>query len=152
MNTKTIATVGIIAALYAAITILFAPLAYGPLQFRLSEILKPLALHGRKYVLALTIGLFAANLFSPFLGVLELILMPAACLIGGEITYRLRRWPVAALTLYAGIISAGVATMLHVVVGLPWLPTWGLVFIPELILMQVGRPICDRVLRRVQNG
>lgn len=150
MKTRDITTAAVIATLYALLTILVSPIAYGMLQFRISELLKPLALKGRLYILALTIGLVVANLFSPFLGVFELLIMPLACLIGGEITYRLRRWPVLALTLYCLTITAGVATMLHVVAGLPFWITAGFIFIPEFLLMQIGRGVVDSVFRRTQ--
>lgn len=150
MKTRDITTVAVIAALYAALTILVSPIAYGMLQFRVSELLKPLALKGRLYILALTLGLFLANLFSPFLGTLELLLMPLACLVGGEITYRLRKWPVLALTIYSAVITGAVAAMLHVVAGLPFWVTAGFVFIPEFILIQTGRGLVDCVLRRTQ--
>ena len=38
-NIKLIAESAIIAALYAALTWIFAPISYGPIQFRISEIL-----------------------------------------------------------------------------------------------------------------
>ncbi|TMJ06113.1 MAG: QueT transporter family protein, partial [Bacillati bacterium ANGP1] len=38
----TLAEIGVVAALYAAITIVLNPLSYGPLQLRVAEILKPL--------------------------------------------------------------------------------------------------------------
>lgn len=151
MITRDITRISVIAALYVVLTIAVSPLAYGVLQFRISELLKPLALHGKKYVIALTLGLILANLFSPFLGIFELLLMPAACLIGGEITYRLRRWPVVAMTIYSIIISIGVALTLHIMANLPFLPTLAAVWIPEVILMQLGRPIVDSLLRRTEN-
>ena len=65
MKIKTITTVGLISALYVAITIILAPISFGIFQFRVSELLKPIALKGKKYVIALTIGLFLANLCPP---------------------------------------------------------------------------------------
>ncbi|MRR12868.1 QueT transporter family protein, partial [bacterium] len=45
MNTRTIARAGVIAAAYAALTLLVIqnPLGYGPVQFRLSEALTVVA-------------------------------------------------------------------------------------------------------------
>jgi uncharacterized membrane protein len=37
-----VAVAGIVGALYVVLSLLVAPLAYGPLQFRLGEVLKPL--------------------------------------------------------------------------------------------------------------
>ena len=56
---------GIIAATYAALTIAISPLAYGPIQFRFSEIMVLLCFFNKKHTIGLTIGCFLANLFSP---------------------------------------------------------------------------------------
>ena len=54
----------IVAALYAAITILTAPLSYGLVQFRLSEALVVLCAFEPILGVGITIGCFLANLFS----------------------------------------------------------------------------------------
>ena len=55
----------IIAALYAILTIVLSPIAYGAIQFRFSEILVLLCFFNRKYIYGLTLGCFIANCFSP---------------------------------------------------------------------------------------
>lgn len=150
MKPKDLAEIGIIAGLYATITILFAPLAYGPLQFRVSEIMKPLALNGRKYIAGLTVGLLVANLYSPQAGPWELVFMPVMCWLGGELAYLLRCKPYLAVTVYSAVISASVALMLNVVVGAPFFATLLWVFVSEIILMSLGVSICERILRRTQ--
>ncbi|MBP3633783.1 MAG: QueT transporter family protein [Oscillospiraceae bacterium] len=54
----------IIAALYAAITILTAPFSYGLVQFRLSEALVVLCALAPSLGIGITLGCFLANLFS----------------------------------------------------------------------------------------
>jgi len=65
MNTnKTInhlAMGGIVAAVYAALTIAL-PLQYGAVQFRAAEILTLLCFYNRKFIPALILGCFVANL------------------------------------------------------------------------------------------
>ena len=56
---------GLIAATYAALTIAISPLAYGPIQFRFSEILVLLCFFNKKYAIGLTLGCLIANCFSP---------------------------------------------------------------------------------------
>lgn len=51
-----------IAAIYAALTLLIAPLAYGAVQFRFTEIMVLLAFADPLYVPGLLIGCFLANL------------------------------------------------------------------------------------------
>ena len=56
---------GIIAATYAALTIAMSPIAYGPIQFRFSEIMVLLCFFNKRYSIGLTIGCFLANCLSP---------------------------------------------------------------------------------------
>ena len=55
-----------IAALYAGATLLLAPISYGPVQFRLSEVLTTLCIFTPAAIPGLTIGCFLGNLASPF--------------------------------------------------------------------------------------
>lgn len=61
---KTIAVNGLIAALYAAITIACGPLSYEFMQFRFSELLNLLVFFNPYYTIGLTLGCLLANLFS----------------------------------------------------------------------------------------
>ena len=65
-NLNFLLTNGVIAALYAALTLTLAPLSYGPVQVRISEFMTLLAFVNKKYVPGLVIGCFLANLGSPF--------------------------------------------------------------------------------------
>ena len=60
------------AALYVALTLVIAPLSYGALQFRISEVLTLLCFFKKDYCYALILGCFISNLFSP-LGALDLV-------------------------------------------------------------------------------
>ena len=52
----------LIAAIYALFTLLCYPLAYGAVQFRLSEVMVLLAFVDRRYIPGLLVGCFVANL------------------------------------------------------------------------------------------
>lgn len=67
-NTKFLMRQGILAALYAILTVIppLSGLSYGPLQFRISEVLTLLAFFNGDYIWGLTVGCFIANIFSPF--------------------------------------------------------------------------------------
>lgn len=56
------AKTAMIAAIYAALTLLIAPLAYGAVQFRFTEVMVLLAFVDPLYVPGLLIGCFLANL------------------------------------------------------------------------------------------
>jgi uncharacterized membrane protein len=151
MNKKDWIEAAVIAAIYVVITWGISPLAFGPLQFRISESLKALALRGRKYIYALTVGLFLANLGSPQVGVWELVLMPVACFTGGEIAYRLRKVPLLALTFYGAWIGTAVGITLHLAIGLPLIPTIISVSVTEIPLIVVGEKIVAYLLRVIER-
>lgn len=59
-------TTALTAAVYMVLTLAVAPLSYGLVQVRLSEMLVLLAFLDRKYAPGLILGCFLANCFSPF--------------------------------------------------------------------------------------
>lgn len=61
----------IIAGLYVVVTFITAPIAYGPLNFRIAEGLNFLSLYHRKYILAVSLGVFISNYFA--YGVLDMV-------------------------------------------------------------------------------
>lgn len=64
--------IAVTAALYVALTLAIAPLSYGAVQFRISEVLTLLCFFKKDYCYSLILGCFISNLFSP-LGALDLI-------------------------------------------------------------------------------
>ena len=56
-----ITLIAVVAAIYAAITFVIQPVAFGPVQLRASEGLNHLAAWNKRYVVALGIGVFIAN-------------------------------------------------------------------------------------------
>lgn len=62
---QTIAGTAVIAAMYVAVTMIIQPLAYGPIQFRLSEMFNFLVLFKKRYVWGVTLGVFLSNFMSP---------------------------------------------------------------------------------------
>lgn len=64
-TTQRIVRTAIIAALYAVITLALAPISYGSVQFRISEIMVLLAFFDPFYIGGLTLGCFIANILGP---------------------------------------------------------------------------------------
>ena len=60
-NIQSIAKMGVIAALYVALCYISAPLSYGPIQFRIAEVLLVLPFYNKKYCIPVIIGTFIAN-------------------------------------------------------------------------------------------
>ncbi|MBU5455875.1 QueT transporter family protein [Caproiciproducens sp. MSJ-32] len=71
--TNRLVKTGLVAAIYVVVTLIIAPIAYGNLQFRLSEILVLLAFVDPLYIIGLTLGCFIANFNSP-LGAIDVVL------------------------------------------------------------------------------
>ncbi len=80
LTTKAITANAFIAALYAVITILCAPLSYEFSQFRFSEALNLLVFFNPTYTIGLTIGCFIANVAST-VGPLDMVFGTLATLI-----------------------------------------------------------------------
>ena len=90
MNTKKISLTAVIAALYAAIVIILAPISFGPIQLRVADALIPLAaLLGLPAIYGVALGALVANTYW-FLSPIDVILGALANLIAGYIIYRYR--------------------------------------------------------------
>lgn len=70
--TSKIVKSALIAAIYAVLTIILAPISYGPVQFRISEILVLLAFIDPVYIIGLTLGCLISNLFGGY-GLMDII-------------------------------------------------------------------------------
>ncbi|MDR2589913.1 MAG: QueT transporter family protein [Oscillospiraceae bacterium] len=85
MKVRKIIFGGIIAALYVALTYAIIPLAYTPIQFRLSEVLTILPFYFPLAVPGLFVGCIIANLLSPY-GWLDMVVGSSASLIAALCT------------------------------------------------------------------
>jgi len=84
VSVRKVAFSGVIAALYAGMTLAVMPLSYGPLQVRFSEILCILPFFFPFSVWGLFIGCIVANIFSPY--PLDIIVGPIASLLAALCT------------------------------------------------------------------
>lgn len=72
INTETIALTGVTAAVYMVATLAVSPIAFGAVQFRLSEVMVLLAWINPAFAPGLVLGCALANMFSP-LGVIDVL-------------------------------------------------------------------------------
>ena len=80
-----------IAAIYIVLTLIFAPISFGPVQFRISEALCVLPFFTPAAIPGLAIGCLVANLFgllsgANLIGVWDLVLGPLATLVAAFLT------------------------------------------------------------------
>lgn len=99
---------GVIAALYAGLTLLLAPVAFGPVQLRFSEMLTILPVFTPAAIPGLAIGCFVSNLLGLTTGAnpagaLDLLFGPLATLGAALLTYRLRSYRLCSLPVVASL-------------------------------------------------
>ncbi len=91
MNVKDLTLTALIAALYAALVVVLAPISYGPIQLRAADCLIPLSsVFGIPAVVGVSLGALVANTYY-FLSPIDIALGTLANLIAAYIIFRLRR-------------------------------------------------------------
>ena len=121
LTTRSVCLSAMIAALYAALTLLLAPISYGAIQCRISEAMTLLPILLPQAIPGLTIGCLVANLLSP-VAIWDVLFGTLATFIAAIGTRALRKTPV--LAALCPIVSNGaiIGVMLSVFYGLPlWL-------------------------------
>jgi len=147
---RRVAIAGVVGALYVVLSLAVAPIAFGPIQFRLGEALKPLVIKYPAVIPAFGVGTVIINLFSPFSGPLELVFMPLVDVSGGVICYLVAKGlgttfgTYLASLIYALWTAAGVGVVLAVSAGLPYLPSFASVAFSEIILLLAGNALLVR--------
>jgi len=154
MNIRTLVINGIIAALYVAVSLLVTPVAFGAIQFRISEMFNHLIIFDKRYFFGITIGVFASNLFS-MAGGLDLLFGTAHTAISLGIIIFLKKYIKNKLTLLflnTLIFSFNmfiIAFMLNIALQLPFLLTWLTTGVSELIVLLIGIPIFYTLYKRI---
>lgn len=107
LTTRQLALNGIAAGLYAAITVLTASFAYGPIQFRIADALCLLVCLEPSLCIGLTLGCLIANLFSTVTA-LDMIIGTAATLLGCLLTLKLKKtWLLPLPTVLCNAVMVG---------------------------------------------
>lgn len=123
ISVRGLAVAGVIAALYVVFTLPFGQIAFGPIQFRLAELLTLLPFFSPWAISGVTIGCLLSNLL--FSTVWDALFGTLATLIAAYFTYKSRRmliapiWPI----LFNGVIIGTMLTFM--IIGefqwFPWL-------------------------------
>lgn len=106
----------VIGGVYAVLTVVLAPISYGPMQVRVSELLTVLPYFTPAAVPGLFAGCIIANLMSPY-GVVDLIFGSAASLIAAVLSYALRSRPLLVPMPPVLINGVIIGSMLYFVYG-----------------------------------
>ena len=154
MKVKFLATTGIIAALYIAVTMLVAPFGFTEIQFRVSEMFNHLVAFNPRYMLGIVIGVFISNLFSP-LGVYDLVFGVGHSIITLAIFILICKF--VKNTLLRLLINTFLFTCtmfiiafeLNLALELPFLWTWFTCAVGEFAVLAIGVPIMHLLNKRL---
>lgn len=131
MNTRKIVRIAIIAALYAAVTIMLAPISYGPVQVRVAEALTILPFIFPESVVGLFLGCLLANVYGG-LGVIDIVFGSLATLLAGYFTTKMPSIYLAPLPPVL-VNAVVVGYILYYVVGAPLFITMVYVGLGQLL-------------------
>ncbi len=146
-SVRALATAGLIAALYSALSMMVPPLSFGPLQCRPAEALTVLAVFTPAAVPGLTLGCALTNLVGLSLGAnvagaADVLIGALATGLAALLSRRLRHRRVAGLPLWATLPPVVINAL---VVGtelslLAPQPTWGF-WLTQVALVTVGQVV-----------
>ena len=140
---------GLIAALYAAATVLLGDYGYSWIQVRISEALTPLPyLFGLPAVIGLTLGCIIANIFSP-VGLPDLIFGPVLTLIAAALSWRFNFGKKLIACIYPVVVNAfGVSAYVAGFYGVPYEISVLTIGVGELIAaILLGYPLLRAIER-----
>lgn len=149
VNASKLAKIAIVAALYAVLTIAIAPISYGGVQFRLSEVMVLLAFIDPLYIPGLVLGCAISNLFSP-LGIIDVFVGSFATFLSVYMISRSKKLFVATLwpVLFNGLI---VGAELYYAAQLPFLLTSFQVAFGEFVVVSIVGYIAFRIIVQDKN-
>lgn len=139
---KDLALIAVFASLYATMVYVFAPVSFNVLQFRIAGILRPGI--ARKWTLAIAyaVGVAVGNLFSPFVGPLELGLMPLIAFLAGILGYLAAKpfknsYFVTGFVI-AAVIAPSISLMFHLLFNMSMLFTLPYLLVSEESVSFIG--------------
>ena len=152
MKTKDLSLITVYAALYAAMVVVFSPISFAALQFRVAGVLRPGIARKRELAIAYAVGTVVANVFSPFAGIYELLFMPVMSLIAGlagyEAAKRFNGSYYVCGAVVAIIIPLSVSWMLGQLFNLPYIATLPGLIISEQVINVLGATVFKQIESR----
>ncbi len=150
LESKTIASVAIIGSLYASLTIVLAPLSYGPVQIRFSESLTVLPYLFPEAILGLYFGCMAANIFGGY-GPIDIFGGSFITLLAAVFTFASRRFSRPWLAPLPPVIlnALGVSLYLHYLADMPyWITVINIGLGQFISCYVIGLPLLYLLLKR----
>ncbi len=139
--------VALVGSLYAALTIVLAPISYGPVQVRIAEALTVLPYIRRNYMWGLFGGCIVANIYGG-LGIWDIIGGSLFTLLAAFLTSIMPK-PVLAPIPPIIVNAFGVSLYLHLIFKLPYWLTVAYIALGESIAcMALGYPLLKWAIKR----
>ena len=138
-NSRRMTNIGVMTAVYVVMTLLCMPLAYGDVQFRISEMLVLFCFFNKDYILSMAFGCFLANLLSP-MGMIDVAIGTGATLIAVLLIYFSRKEVNLFVASLFPVISNGL------IVGAELKYFQGLDFWRSAALVALGEFVCVSII------
>lgn len=144
MKIRQLSKMAIVTALYIVLTTPLASFGYGPIQFRVAEVLNLLAFIDPLYIPAITLGCAISNLFS--FGLIDVFVGSAATLIATFLIHKTKNIWLASL--WPAVFGSFVAAELYFLNIAPfWASTFSIGISEIIIVTFIGVPIFKFILR-----
>ena len=114
LSIKKLVLIGIITALYVALTLVLAPLSFGNIQIRLSEILNLFTVFNPVYGVAVVLGVFISNLLASPYGLIDVCVGSISTAIAVYIIHRTRS-NLLLSSIWPTLLSSCIGIMLYYV-------------------------------------
>ena len=164
-STKLITKIIMIASLYVVISLIIPFISYGPLQFRIAEVLCIFALIDKRYIFALTLGCFLTNLIGAYsginlLGYIDVFIGTLATYISVVLMYKFRNiltkgypllslfMPVIFNALIIGLELAIVLFPLNVMEG--FIISFSQVFIAQFVICMLFGGVLYKKIKNIE--
>jgi uncharacterized membrane protein len=144
LKTKQLVKIAISIALYIVLTLALAPIGYGPVQFRVSEVLNLLAFIDPLYIPAITIGCAISNFYS--FGIIDVFVGSAGTLCATYLIYKTKNIWVASI--WPAVFTVFVAAEFYFLNIAPfWASTFSLAVSELVIVTVIGVPLFKMILK-----
>lgn len=147
-NIKKLVTTSLVAAIYATLTLVLGAISYGPIQFRVAEIMVLLPFIKKDYIWGLTIGCFLANIIGPY-GVPDIIFGTTATFLSVYAVYMTskimdgKKYALLVSSIWPTVINAIIiGIMLNIFFGLPLMLSMAQVGFGQFVVITIiGVPL-----------
>ncbi len=150
IDIKNLTTQAIIAALYVVLTWTLPEFSYGPIQFRIAEVLTLFAFYNHRYIFGLTLACAIANIMSPF-GAIDIVMGAFASFVALYLMTKVKSIWIASLM---PALSSPIVALVIKFVAKDSKTFWiiaGQLIVSEIIIVTViGVPIMRIIMKNKQ--